>query len=270
MFPLYTDAYLADTRHLTTMEHGAYLLLLMAAWRSPDACLPLDHKRLARIAGLTLDRWHRIAPTVLEFWQRETTDGVTVLVQKRIRDERRQYNRLRESRAAGGRAKALKRHDRDPASQVLNPANPIPIPNPIPKEERNGASPLFGDDPEPPPRDLIRDVVDRWNSRADETGLPPCRWPLADARRKAVKARIEEHGVETVLGAVDSLPNRKFIGNGPTQWRADFGKLMRAETFTALLEGRYDRPLRTNRDSVGNTARAYERLCGDLDDHTPM
>ena len=66
--PLFPDAYLRDTTHLTTEEHGAYFLLLMAAWGSGDCTLPNDEKRLAALAKLPLNRWRKIAPTVLEFW----------------------------------------------------------------------------------------------------------------------------------------------------------------------------------------------------------
>lgn len=66
--PLFPDAYHRDTTHLTTEEHGAYLLLLMAAWGSEDCTLPNDEKRLAALAKMPVPRWRKIAPTVLEFW----------------------------------------------------------------------------------------------------------------------------------------------------------------------------------------------------------
>lgn len=69
--PLFTDAYLADTRHLNTEEHGAYLLLMMEAWRRPECSLPDDDRLLARLAGLPLDRWQEVRPVVMQFWRRD-------------------------------------------------------------------------------------------------------------------------------------------------------------------------------------------------------
>jgi uncharacterized protein YdaU (DUF1376 family) len=66
--PLFPDSYHRDTTHLTTEEHGAYFLLLMAAWGSDDCTLPNDEKRLAALAKLPVAKWRKIAPTVLEFW----------------------------------------------------------------------------------------------------------------------------------------------------------------------------------------------------------
>jgi uncharacterized protein YdaU (DUF1376 family) len=66
--PLFPDAYLRDTTHLTTDEHGAYFLLLMAAWGTEDCSLPNDEGRLAALAKMPVSRWRKIASTVLEFW----------------------------------------------------------------------------------------------------------------------------------------------------------------------------------------------------------
>ncbi len=66
--PLFPDAYLRDTTHLSTEEHGAYFMLLMAAWGSADCSLPSDEKRLAALTKLSIRRWRNIAPVILEFW----------------------------------------------------------------------------------------------------------------------------------------------------------------------------------------------------------
>ena len=80
--PLFTDAYLADTRHLTAEEHGAYLLLLMCAWRTRGCALKDCDQTLARTVGVTRARWRKLKPVMLEFF---TADG-GVWQQKKLSD----------------------------------------------------------------------------------------------------------------------------------------------------------------------------------------
>ena len=48
--PLYTGDYLRDTRHLTPMKHGVYLLLLAHCWDQKGP-VPLDEQEAAGIAN---------------------------------------------------------------------------------------------------------------------------------------------------------------------------------------------------------------------------
>lgn len=53
--PLYIGDYLKDTGHLTTLQHGAYLLLIMHYWQ--HGALPPDDAGKARICRLTGRQW---------------------------------------------------------------------------------------------------------------------------------------------------------------------------------------------------------------------
>lgn len=64
VMPLYTDALLADTLHLSTTELGAYMLLLIAMWRSGGS-LPDDDTVLRRIARVPANNWPRVREQVL-------------------------------------------------------------------------------------------------------------------------------------------------------------------------------------------------------------
>lgn len=89
---LYVADYLGDTRHLTTEQHGAYLLLLMTMWRA-DGYLPNDPKKLARIAGCTPSRWSKIADDVMAFFDADGDQIVSRHVAKWERERRRMEGR---------------------------------------------------------------------------------------------------------------------------------------------------------------------------------
>ena len=64
--PLYIGDYLGDTGHLTTTQHGAYLLLMMHYWRKGE--LPDDDIQLAAITGLSLREWRKSRFTIQQFF----------------------------------------------------------------------------------------------------------------------------------------------------------------------------------------------------------
>ena len=66
--PLYVADYLSDAAHLSTLEHGAYLLLIMTYWQRGEA-LPADDKKLARICRIGPREWERIKGNMSDFFQ---------------------------------------------------------------------------------------------------------------------------------------------------------------------------------------------------------
>jgi len=135
--PLFTDAYMADTRHLNAAQHGAFLLLLMTAWRMPDCCLPDDDEKLSRWAAMDIRTWRNNKAVVMEFWQLSATQKWS---QGRLLDERKRVEDKRDKNVAAGKASALKRHNtRSTPVQPNGNQNPT-IPNPIPiKDKRHSA-----------------------------------------------------------------------------------------------------------------------------------
>lgn len=104
---LYVGDYLADTLHLTTEQHGAYLLLLMTMWRN-GASLPNDAAKLARICRVSPKRWPQIWSEIAEFF---TVEGDTITQLRLSKEHQKAVSISQERKTAaslGGKAKALK------------------------------------------------------------------------------------------------------------------------------------------------------------------
>jgi uncharacterized protein YdaU (DUF1376 family) len=114
---LYVADYIGDTLHLTTEQHGAYLLLLMAMWRAGGS-LPNEEHKLARIVGLSPARWRRVSGDVLAFFD-EINGQIT---QKRLAAEiekaKEKSAKRAEAGSKGGIAKSLKDNEMAVANAI--------------------------------------------------------------------------------------------------------------------------------------------------------
>lgn len=120
--PLYTDALLGDTLHLSTEEFGAYCLILFATWRNNGRPLPDDDRALARICRVHILKWRKtIRPRLVEFFD---LSGQTWR-QKRLETEWGRVEKLIEVARANGLKGG---RPRNPAG---NPDESYPNPNPL-------------------------------------------------------------------------------------------------------------------------------------------
>jgi uncharacterized protein YdaU (DUF1376 family) len=159
--PFYVGDYIRDTQHLTTEQHGAYLLLIFAMF-SAGGSLPNDEAKLSRIARMTKAKWLSNRDDILPFFQ---IDG-DALTHSKITEVRKKYeeklHKLAQNGSKGGTAKALK-------NQEMGLANAV----------ANGLAKSCQPEPEP--------IKEDKQSKTDE--LPPAEKPYESAFKQAVAAQ---------------------------------------------------------------------------------
>ena len=188
--PLWTDAYLADTKHLTTLEHGVYLLLLIAMWRAGGS-LPNDDRKLARFAGVQTNQWFRIRPTMMEF-MRVSVDGLSIS-QGRLSDEL-QYVRDHAKKQASNARTRWQKDTVPPASvqqrhsESLNSSDAIPLKD---KETGDATASVWQcqtDTPTPTPTPNIETP----NGVLPETGVSGMPAKASPGKRKSYPDEFEQ------------------------------------------------------------------------------
>lgn len=190
--PLWTDAYIGDTAHLTNEEHGVYLRLLMIAWRSPSCSLPDDDARLALMVGISTKKWKALRPTISAFWTIENG----AWTQKRLTRERKfvrgKAEKNRSAAEARWQGKSLDNNNSDDADassrhmpeRCVNDA-PTPTPFSVSKDTAATAA-----------KDPAKVMFDSGISLLGAAGIP------ATKARPIIGKWKADHGAESVLVAL--------------------------------------------------------------------
>ena len=115
---LYVADYLADTSHLSTLEHGVYLLLIMNYWQRGGP-LPAADDKVARIARISTEEWLTVKDNILPFF----TEQGGQLVHRRIERDLEAVLDKCEKAAASGRSSAAKRYGNGRSTNVQRSSN---------------------------------------------------------------------------------------------------------------------------------------------------
>jgi len=79
-------------------------------------------------------------------------------------------------------------------------------------------------------------IIEKYNS----TSFPKIQ-KLTEGRKKHLKARIKEYGVESVLCMIDKAEKSDFLhGENDRKWKADFDWLINPNNYIKVIEGKYD------------------------------
>jgi hypothetical protein len=109
-------------------------------------------------------------------------------------------------------------------------------------------------------------VMASWNEMASATSLPACQ-KLSPARRKACQARLRDDGLAAIQQAIQRVPDSAFLRGETGSWSgANIDFLLRPDTVTKILEGKYDdrpvQPATSTRDAWRGASRVVDNRDG--------
>lgn len=269
--PFYVTDYLGDTMHLSTQQHGAYLLLLLACWKAGGE-LPDDDDQLVSITRLTAGEWRKSSAVLRRFF----AAGDGVLSHGRVKLELEKAKALSEKRSAigktGGRPPKEKQTETNRFPEAEAKAKQTETPSPshsssFQSEELLAPTVLVGSADADTDAEAVGQVLrlpNRIPCPADRLvevfheacpSLPRV-MVLNAARRKHLAARWREVDADAKLTSADDgieIFRAVFAGvnksdflcgrtqqRGGRSWQASFDWLIQPTNFLKVCEGHYE------------------------------
>lgn len=286
--PVFTDALLAATVDLSTVEFGAYLRILIVTWEKGGHPLPDDDRKLARITGCSLRHWRDvIRPAIVQFFdisegtfhQKRLTKEWVYESQKRAQKviageasaEARRLKSLETSSTAvaTGTATAAQRRRNSSTSTSLESkkerisaaAQPRPtdVPDDLGLTTDQSAPVIPLQTPKRP--DRSPEMLTIWRSHFELL------WPKVTTLPATRVQKFNTRLLDTFGGDLEQW--REFcrraaatpflVGEGEKGWRASLDWMLQPGNIAKVLDGNYDN-LATNRGYGSNVQRSDRRL----------
>jgi len=276
--PLYVGEYLADTTNLNTEQHGAYFLMLLAAWKRGGK-LPNEDGQLASITKLTPARWKAHKAILTELF---TVEGA-FLTHKRVTSERVKAQAISEKKAEAGAGGAAARWEIDSekmadalahampnaianatqdamndamANGMANESQtnaPSPSPSPITSGAKAPVSPAKPSIPACPHLKLIdlfgkhlpelpQPKLELWDGKNAAAMRARWKWLLAATKRSGERyASNEAEALDWFDRFFGYVAKSDFLTGRNGRWmNCDLGWLMNQANFAKVVQGNYE------------------------------
>jgi uncharacterized protein YdaU (DUF1376 family) len=132
--PFYIGDYTSATMHLTTEQHGAYLLLLMTAWKM-DGRIPDDDDQLAAICRLSPDKWKKTRQVLSGFFKIASGFWIQPRISREIEKANERKRVSAENGAFGGRPKTRQVSQTKPGANPEHNLHESTSPSPSPSDK---------------------------------------------------------------------------------------------------------------------------------------
>lgn len=206
--PLDIGDYLEDTGHLTTVQHGAYMLLIMEYWKRGG--LPDDDRKLAAFARMTPEQWTEHRDTIADFfqpgWKHKRIDAEMAKADEII-EKRRAAADARHGRSKSN-ASAVHVHSKSNADGPYTGALPLTT---------EPSSSLRSDDSapaKPTPRQQLEIVLDAEHAQAVIEHRQRLRKPLTERAAKMLASDLVKFPDPNA--AADLMVKKGWLSIDPT------------------------------------------------------
>lgn len=236
---LYPQDYLQDTNHLTTEEHGAYLLLILNYWQTEKPLID-DDKRLAGICRTSVEQWLNIRSTLVQLFNIDNG----LWVHKRIESELLLVEKIsKQNSIAGKKSAAVRQGKIKKIERAFNHSDSDTDTDT--KKEKTSTSSQQAENAPPPKKVPYQKIVALYHEILPNN---PKVKVLTPARKAALRQRHLQDMEEDLKtwGEYFGLVGRSAFLTGKTQpvngkrvFVADLEWITKQSNFAKIYEGKY-------------------------------